>query len=677
MPIQPQPWHGEFRPNLGTEGEGVIFASFDLRLGPNNVTALTNGGFVVTWNEFDRFGTNFIRAQLYDALGARVGGEIAVNTRALVGHNPENNEPAQTFDVAAQPGGGFVVAWARQANAGDIVFQRFSSTGAKLGVETDVVGGADAAAGANTGREWDPNIATLANGDFVVTWIEDSAAGTDIHGTTYTAAGMPLLGMTNSNLTFNVPPVPSRVIKDSDVAATPDGGIVITHRLQDDVFFRKFVQASFGGPFFFFETSSAQVSTQPAGVQRDGAITSLSNGGWAVAYTDEVSGMDHNAFLRVYDAAGALVNTIFLGVDPDKVERVASIAGGPDGTFLVTWEEWTKPVGDTLDFDIDVKAALFTNGGFAIGDALQVNTVDTLQNGTPIVTALTDGRYAVAWLRDNIRTFTIPPDGQTFVQILDGRDATIIGNNNANILVGHDTGQSNLNDTILGLGANDRLFGFAGNDTLNGGLGADLMTGGIGNDAYVVDNAGDRAIEGANGGTDRVVSSVAFALAANVENLTLSGAGGISGTGNGLANTITGNGGANRLTGLSGNDSLNGAAGNDLLTGGLGRDSLTGGLGADRFDFNTVAESPRGSARDRVSFVHAQGDKIDLATIDADTDGTAGNQAFRFIGAAAFSGVDGQLRFGGGILQGDTNGDRIADIEIRVIGTLVRGDIIL
>lgn len=62
---------------------------------------------------------------------------------------------------------------------------------------------------------------------------------------------------------------------------------------------------------------------------------------------------------------------------------------------------------------------------------------------------------------------------------------------------------------------------------------------------------------------------------------------------------------------------------------------------------------------------------------DADTDGTAGNQAFRFIGAGAFTGVDGQLRFAGGLLQGDTNGDGIADIEIKIVGSLLAGDVIL
>jgi hypothetical protein len=46
---------------------------------------------------------------------------------------------------------------------------------------------------------------------------------------------------------------------------------------------------------------------------------------------------------------------------------------------------------------------------------------------------------------------------------------------------------------------------------------------------------------------------------------------------------------------------------------------------------------------------------------------------------AAFSGAAGQLRFAGGILAGDVNGDGIADFEVKVTGaaSLVAGDFVL
>ncbi|MBO3762525.1 hypothetical protein J5J09_22405, partial [Ciceribacter sp. L1K22] len=76
--------------------------------------------------------------------------------------------------------------------------------------------------------------------------------------------------------------------------------------------------------------------------------------------------------------------------------------------------------------------------------------------------------------------------------------------------------------------------------TLNGGSGADRMEGGSGNDTYYVDNSGDVVVEAANAGTDTVRSSISHTLAANVENLILSGAGNLNGNGNTLANALTG-----------------------------------------------------------------------------------------------------------------------------------------
>jgi hypothetical protein len=178
-------------------------------------------------------------------------------------------------------------------------------------------------------------------------------------------------------------------------------------------------------------------------------------------------------------------------------------------------------------------------------------------------------------------------------------------------------------DLIFGGVGNDRLDGREGNDRLSGEAGRDVLIGGLGND------------------------------------------------------TAVGGAGDDNLLGGAGNDRLFGGAGADRLTGGSGRDSLVGNGGADRFDFNSVKESVVGAGRDVVTFVRTDRDKIDLATIDADIDGTAGNQAFKWIGSKAFSSVDGQLRFSGGILSGDLNGDSKADFEIKIVGTLIAADIIL
>ncbi len=137
-------------------------------------------------------------------------------------------------------------------------------------------------------------------------------------------------------------------------------------------------------------------------------------------------------------------------------------------------------------------------------------------------------------------------------------------------------------DRLTGNSTGNVLYGFDGNDVLDGGAGADQLIGGWGDDIVYVDNAGDLVTELADEGTDEVRSSLAYTLGANLENLRLTGAAAIAGTGNGLNNIVSGNEAANTLAGLDGADNLYGNGGDDRLFGGLGNDTLTGGEGYDR-----------------------------------------------------------------------------------------------
>ncbi len=239
---------------------------------------------------------------------------------------------------------------------------------------------------------------------------------------------------------------------------------------------------------------------------------------------------------------------------------------------------------------------------------------------------------------------------------LDGADTlygwagndTLLGGNGTDTLDG-----AAGNDVLEGGADNDVLNGGAGHDRLDGGTGADAMTGGAGIDTYVVDNAGDTVVELAGDGTDTVEASITHTLAANVENLVLTGGAAINGTGNSLGNSLTGNGAAN------------------VLSSGGGSDTMTGGLGGDTFRFDQD-DIGAGLVVDRVlDLTFADGDVIDLSAIDADSV-TGGDQAFAFV--AKFSGAAGQavLTYAAAsnltTLNVDLDGDGVADYRIILTG---------
>ncbi|MGO1079699.1 calcium-binding protein [Inquilinus sp. CA228] len=224
--------------------------------------------------------------------------------------------------------------------------------------------------------------------------------------------------------------------------------------------------------------------------------------------------------------------------------------------------------------------------------------------------------------------------------------------------------EATFGDTLSGEDGNDQLNGGAGNDVLRGGAGADVLVGAGG-----IDTASYYS------GTVGVVVSLASGAGGGGEAQgdTLSGIENLSGSQG--WDSLYGNAGANMLQGWNGNDALVGRA---------GKDTLTGGAGADRFTFTTITDSVVGANADRITdFSHAQGDRIDLAGIDARTN-VAGDQVFGFIGTALFTGVAGQLRFaftspGVTTIAGDVNGDKVSDVHITLTGTiiLVAGDFVL
>ena len=148
-----------------------------------------------------------------------------------------------------------------------------------------------------------------------------------------------------------------------------------------------------------------------------------------------------------------------------------------------------------------------------------------------------------------------------------------------------------------------------------------------------------------------------------------------------LSQMVVGDSGSDTLVGGPGNDTLVGGAGNDYLTGSAGNNILIGGTGADQFVFSKTY--PTSGSMDTIAdFSHAQGDKINVHSIDANI-ATTQDDDFKFIGTQAFDHTAGELRYyvsgGDAYVQGDVNGDGVPDFTIKLMGvtSLVSADFML
>ena len=359
--------------------------------------------------------------------------------------------------------------------------------------------------------------------------------------------------------------------------------------------------------------------------------------------------------------------------------------------------ESTNASGTSGTFTAGTLKTTFSNiESFKIVSGGTIHVDGRLAFGPGTLTITGTGTDAVLDLNMGLGT---PSSG--VVVTINGRDATIAHGIFTNFST-YTIGLTNLADTanggegsdgFNGQGGDDKLYGNGGSDGLSGQDGADLLDGGAGDDRLVGGGQGDHLLGG--DGNDLLIA--AFGAQANDDK------------------------GHDVLDGGVGDDQLFGDAG-DTLIGGAGRDTLgldlslmksginvnlaaafTGGsvtFASGIYGSTTIASVENynyliltdfadvlqvGATADTIfGFQPQQLDQIDLSLIDANTK-VAGNQAFTFIGAAAFTAV-GQLRVtseGSGFskvtwVEGDTNGDGVADMVIKLgpmTGTLPLPDL--
>ena len=208
------------------------------------------------------------------------------------------------------------------------------------------------------------------------------------------------------------------------------------------------------------------------------------------------------------------------------------------------------------------------------------------------------------------------------------------------------------NLTLIGNSDDNFIYNYY-NGYIDGGAGADTMESSYGTATYVVDNVGDVITDQEAGDHDLVLSSISFTLTYNLEDLSLSGADALNGTGNELDNILTGNGSNNILSGADGNDTLNGNGGLDTLTGGTGDDVYIIDVSGDIVSEN----ADEGHDSEMVSISYAMDANVEVLTLtgSGDIDGTGNELANVITGNAGNNRMDGGL--GADVLSGGGGDD--------------------
>jgi flagellin-like hook-associated protein FlgL len=226
------------------------------------VTSLSDGGFAIVWTDSsgaDGAGDG-VYAKRYDANGTATGAEFLVNTTTVGGQN----EP----DIAGLPGGGFAVTW-HEAATDDIYVQLYDSSGAKSGSEFQV--------NTNSGTQNNPELVATADGGFLVTWVDDNADGDQgaIVGRRYDSAGTAL------GSEFQINTIAANDQDNAEMATLSNGDFVVTWRDSGSdgsglgIFARRFKLGLTGGAVDSSSITSADYTNNQVTVNVGGATQRL------------------------------------------------------------------------------------------------------------------------------------------------------------------------------------------------------------------------------------------------------------------------------------------------------------------------------------------------------------------------------------------------------------------
>ena len=318
---------------------------------------------------------------------AQGGGATQLATTAEFQVNSTTGNDQNTSNVITLEDGGFVVTWQSMAQDGDnwgIFGQRYDANGNTVGNEFQVNT-------YTTNYQFTPSGAALHDGGFIITWgsRDQDGSSTGVYAQRYDSAGNEAGGefLINTS-TYHVQNSPS-------VETLNDGSFVVAWNsyTQDGSHHGIYAQHfSATGNKIGAEFRVNQVTYDD---QLYADISALPDGGFIITWNSTYQdGSLWGVYGRRYDANGNPVTNEFrVNTHTPDFQGFTSVATLTDGGFVVTW--FSRGQDGSGD---GIYAQQYNANGSTNGGEVLVNASYTAGNQfMPVIEALTDGGYVIAW----------------------------------------------------------------------------------------------------------------------------------------------------------------------------------------------------------------------------------------------------------------------------------------
>jgi hypothetical protein len=244
------------------------------------------------------------------------------------------------------------------------------------------------------GAQWLPDVATGADGRFVVVWKEGGATANQtpvfVKARIYDAVGRPRSGE------IQVARLAPNAFGGPKVAMAPNGRFVVVWgggvENPGIVFGRRFTAGGVPlGDRFQLAASTERGQDTPA-------VAMTPDGGFLTAWTQTVPGnaeVNTDVFLRRFGADGRPLGPETPAIGGFEEQSEPRLAVRSNGDFIVVCQTYS---GEGLFYD--VLARRFARSGTPLGDAFLVNgdgEAPELSQLGPSVAMAADGRFAIAW----------------------------------------------------------------------------------------------------------------------------------------------------------------------------------------------------------------------------------------------------------------------------------------